>query len=163
MSIDTGTIKDPLWKRVLLFIAGIVSMQGFSYAFDYGVYPVVTYRYGLPKSLIILTIAAFILNWVLILVYDLFNKDFFGFDEIKKIKENAQHGRKKGLLYKIISWGDIPAFIALSFYDPFLATLYKRRLGTTGLKARDYFILALSTVIACVLWSGLWSPITLLK
>ncbi len=162
MDIDTGTKRDPWWKRVLFFIGGLISMQGFSYAFDYGVYPIVTYKYGLLKSLIILTIAAFMLNWILIWIYDKFNKDLFGFDEIKKIKEGVSH-RKKGLLYKIISWGDIPAFIALSFYDPFLATLYKRKLGTKGLAARDYWILALSTIIACVLWSGLWSPITLLK
>lgn len=162
MTLETGTKRDPWWKRILFFIASVVSLQGFSYAFDYGVYPIVTYRFGFVKSLIILACTAFILNWIMIWIYDRFNKDFFGFDELKKAKEDINHN-KKSLLHKIIGWGDIPAFIALSFYDPFLATLYKRKLGSKGLSKRDYLVLALSTAIACLLWSGIWSPITLLK
>jgi len=155
--------KDPLWKRILLFVGGIASTHGFGFVFDYVIYPVVTYRYGVLKSMVLLFLAACILNWLMVLIYDLFDKDLFGFDEIKRVKAGSEATLDHKWLRRIVRWGDVPAFIALSFYDPFLATLYRRDLDSKGMKKRDYFVLVVSTAIGCIVWSGLWSPITLLK
>ncbi len=153
--------KLSIAKKVLLFAGGIVATHGVGYAFDYVVYPLVTYHFGFIKSLIILFFLALILNYILVLLYDVMKKDLFGFEEIKKFQDDQN---SKGLLRKILKMGSVPAFIALSFYDPFLATLYKRKGESfSGFKRRDYLNLILSTAIGCFLWSSIWSPILLLK
>lgn len=158
MELDTGTKRDPWWKRTLLFIGGILGTHGFSYVYDYAVYPIVTYKLGLVKSFIVLFIIILVINYFMVLLYDYFKKDLFGFEEIKKIKaRGGQHGADK-LLHKIMRWGDTPFFLALSFYDPIFAVLYKREsTDFDGFKKRDYWILLLSTAIGCIFWSLIWS------
>ncbi len=95
------------------------------------------------------------MNYFVVLLYDLFKKDFFGFEALKEMKES---GNGRGMMYRIMKWGDIPFFIFLSWYDPIFAVLYKRRSKSfNGFRRRDYFILVLSTLIGCIIWSGFWS------
>jgi len=145
---------DPLWKRFLLFVSGIGGTVGFSYFFDYVIYPIVTYQCGVLKSFLILFAAACFLNWVMILFYDLFKKDLFGFEAIKQLKASGAQAQRKTWLQTLVARGDWFAFIVLSVYDPFLATLYKRDLHSSGLKPKDYGVLVVSTAVACLLWSG---------
>lgn len=141
--------------RILLGIGAFLATSGFSYSFDYFVYPIVTYYFGLTKSLIILFLAALVLNYFVVLLYDVFKKDFFGFEALKEMKRS---GNGKGIMYTIMKWGDVPFFIFLSWYDPIFAVLYKRKSSQfDGFKKQDYFILVLSTAIGCFIWSCFWS------
>lgn len=152
-------------SRFFQFGIGILATQSAGYAFDYIIYPIVTYYYGPWKSVIILFLLALVLNYALVLVYDVFKIDLFSFEEIKKFKDDTiVKTWKEKLLQKIIQMGEIPAFIALSFYDPFLAVLYKRESRNfDGFKKKDYWNLVLATFIGCFLWSLLWTPIIFLK
>lgn len=120
-------------------------------------------------SFLVLFVAALILNYLLVLAYDFFKKDWFGFEEIKKIKEQTYNRKiEKTKIQKVILWfekyGNIPLFLFLSFYDPFMAVLYKRKSSTfNGFTLRDYALLFLCTLFACVVWSLIWSPVVLLK
>lgn len=95
------------------------------------------------------------MNYLVVLLYDLFKKDFFGFEALKEMKKS---GKGTGIMHTIMKLGDIPFFIFLSWYDPMFAVLYKRKSQNfDGFKKRDYFILVLSTATGCLIWSGMWS------
>ncbi|HVY36107.1 MAG TPA: hypothetical protein VG982_02415 [Candidatus Paceibacterota bacterium] len=149
----------PKWlERGLLFIGGVVATHGFSYFFDYVIYPVVTYKLGFLKSLGALFLAALFFNYILILIYDLFKKDLFGFEALKKMKADGVIAGNQKLIHRLLRWGEVPVFIALSWYDPVFAVLYKRKTTEyNGLTRRDFYYLMLSTAVGCVIWSGVWT------
>ena len=163
--------KAPWYKRIVLALAGIAAVEAVGNGFDYIVYPAVTYLFGrkLWLSFLVLFLMALILNYLLVLAYDYFKRDLFGFEEIKKLKEEAHdESIKKTWIQKRIvqfeRYGSIPLFLLLSVYDPFMAVLYKRRSNDyNGFSKRDYVILFFSTLFACVVWSGIWSWVGLLK
>ena len=157
--------------RVLLFIAGIAAIEAIGNIFDWVVYPIVTYWFGkkLWLSFVVLFSLALILNFLLVLAYDVLKRDLFGFEEIKKIKNsahdpNVKHTRFQKILIKVERYGTIPLFLLLSFYDPFLAVLYKRKSASfDGFTKRDYLLLFVSTLFACIVWSGIWSWLAFIK
>ncbi len=164
--------KIPKWlKKVVLFLSGIAAIEAVGNGFDYVVYPAVTYWFGkkLWLSFLVLFIMALILNYLLVLAYDFFKRDLFGFEEIKKLKEQAHDPsvKKTWIQRRIIQferYGSVPLFLLLSWYDPFMAVLYKRKSGNfSGFRKRDYWILFISTAFACLVWSGMWSWIAFLK
>ena len=163
--------KNSFIKKIVRGISAIAIVEFIGNGFDYIVYPFVTYMYGdkLWASFLVLFVAALILNYALVLAYDFFKKDWFGFEEIKKIKEQAHDTHaEKTRIQNIILWfekyGSIPLFLFLSFYDPFMAVLYKRKNNTfSGFTPRDYVLLFFCTLFACTIWSLIWSPITLFK
>lgn len=144
-------------KKTLLFIGGIAATHGFSYFYDYVVYPIVTYKLGFWRSLVVLFVIAVLLNYLFIKIYDLFKKDLFGFEALKKMTVDEVKNEWR-FMHKVLKWGSIPVFIALSWYDPIFAVIYKRKSHNfDGFTARDYKILILSTAIGCVIWSGAWT------
>jgi hypothetical protein len=158
-------------RRILMALTGLAATEAIGNGYDYIVYPAVTFWFGkrIWLSFTILFILALILNYLLVLGYDYFKRDLFGFEEIKKIKEQAHDPsvKKTWLQRRILQferYGSVPLFLFLSWYDPFMAVLYKRRSHHfDGFRRRDYFILFISTLFACVVWSGLWSWLSLLK
>ena len=150
-------------KKGLRFTAGVIGLQGFSYAFDYFLYPIMLLWLGVLKGTVVLFFLALVLNYIAILIYDKIKIDLFGFEELKKIKEEVTATGKKTFLQKAILLGDIPAFIVFSWYDPIFAVLYKRKSTQfDGFKRRDYWILILSTSIGCFIWSLMLGPLAYL-
>ncbi len=152
-------MSPKITKRVLHFTAGVLGLQGVSYAFDYLVYPVIIYTFGPVDGTLMLFAAALILNYLCIIIYDQIKLDLFGFEKLKEIKMHAGDAGKSSFIHRVLHWGDIPAFIALSWYDPIFAVIYKRKSTQfDGFKRRDYWLLIVSTFIGCVLWSLIWGP-----
>lgn len=124
--------------------------------FDYLVYvPVIAFLgpiYGCG-AMIVLSV---ILNLTLIWVYDTTGKDWLGFEAIKEGKEKFS-STLPGWIQKLMSAGDWGAFIGLSLYDPFLATVYLRKQDQVfkGLSARDWKIFSAATILSNVGWTGL--------
>ncbi len=146
-------------KKALHFTAGVLGLQGYSYAFDYLIYPIVIYSFGPIQGTLVLFVVALILNYVCIIIYDKIKLDLFGFEKLKEIKAHTKDSGNPSFLHKILHWGDIPAFIALSWYDPIFAVLYKRKSTQfDGFRRRDYWMLILSTFLSCVMWSAIWGP-----
>ena len=149
--------QKKILMRILSLFGAVVTTTVFAYLFDYILYPFVTYKLKVIDGFLLLFILALICNYVLVLLYDLFKKDLFGFDEIKHFKTEVEPGQKKTLMQKVVSWGDLPAFLFLSWYDPFLATLYKREPGVYTIKKKDYINLLIATAIGCGIWSSFWN------
>jgi hypothetical protein len=142
----------------LHFTAGVLGLQGVSYAFDYLLYPIIIYAFGPIRGTLTLFAAALLLNYVCIIIYDKIKLDLFGFEKLKEIKTHSHDGGTPTFMHRVLHWGDIPAFIALSWYDP-IAVIYKRQSSEfDGFRSRDYFLLIISTFIGCVLWSLIWGP-----
>ena len=141
------------------FTAGVVGFQGVSYAFDYIAYPIIIYTFGAIKGTLMLFVAALILNYLCIIIYNKIKLDLFGFEKLKEIKTHGESAGKQSFMHRVLHWGDIPAFIALSWYDPIFAVIYKRKSARfEGFKRHDYWLLIISTFIGCVLWSLIWGP-----
>jgi hypothetical protein len=159
------------FRKIVLALAGVAAIEAVGNGYDYIVYPAVTYWFGkkLWLSFLILFFIALTLNYLLVLAYDFFKKDLFGFEEIKKIKDQAHDPsiKKTWFQKRIIQfekYGNLPLFLFLSWYDPFMAVLYKRKSSHfNGFQKRDYLILFCSTLFACIVWSGMWSWIAFLK
>lgn len=155
----TFGMEKRITKRALHFTAGVLGLQGYSYAFDYFVYPVVIYALGPINGTLVLFLIALILNYVCIIIYDRIKLDLFGFETLKKLKAHGAESGKRSFMHRVLHWGDVPAFIALSWYDPIFAVLYKRTSTEfDGFKRRDYWLLILSTFMSCVMWSAIWGP-----
>ena len=152
-------MSNKVTKKVLHFTAGVLGLQGVSYAFDYVAYPVIIYAYGPIRGTLMLFVAALILNYVCIIIYDKIKLDLFGFEKLKEIRTNGDSSGKPSFMYRVLRWGDIPAFILFSWYDPIFAVIYKRKSTQfDGFRRRDYYLLIISTFIGCVLWSAIWGP-----
>lgn len=124
--------------------------------FDYGVYVPVIAFFGPIYGCGIMIILSTLLNLSLIKAYDWSGKDWLGFESLKEGKENLSTKLPKWL-QKMVSLGDITAFIGLSIYDPFMATVYlrKKEQAHKGLSARDWKIFLSATILSNVGWTGL--------
>lgn len=169
MKKDSKIFK--FFRKVVLALAGVAAVEAVGNSFDYVVYPAITFWFGkkLWLSFLVLFVMALVLNYLMVLAYDFFKKDLFGFEEIKKLKENAHDPfiKKTWFQKRIVQfekYGNIPLFLFLSWYDPFMAVLYKRQSPHfNGFRRKDYWVLFISTLFACAVWSGMWSWIGFLK
>lgn len=121
--------------------------------FDYVIYiPVIAY-FGPITGGLIMIMLSIILNLSLIYLYDKTGKDWLGFEMIKESKERLS-GNLPNWLRKALNAGDIIAFIGLSIYDPFFATIYLRKTEQKfrGLSKRDWAIFWTATVLSNISW-----------
>lgn len=169
-------------KRIALIFLGVIGTAGFTIVYDDILYPIVTYSLGVDaenmwKGFAVMFTMALIINYLLIRVYDLLHTDIFGFEEIKKLKERLDANpdssidqvlqsesetltKKQKKILKYLKRGELILFLFLSWLDPFLATLWKRKSTKfDGFTKRDYKILVLSTFIGCFIWSFWWVAI----
>ncbi|MEI6400082.1 MAG: hypothetical protein WCO58_01000 [bacterium] len=138
-------------KNVAIFSGGILTTKVSAYVFDYAMYPFAIYLCGFWVGFIVMFFASLLLNFLLIKLYDWTKKDVFGFEFLKDIKDNPG-GHK--FIRKIISLGKIPAFIILSIYDPFLATIFVRKSKKfDGMTKTDWQNLLISGFIGNIAWS----------
>ncbi len=140
-------------NRLGIFFGGIFATKISAYAFDYLLYPFVIYHLGLKWGFVVMLILSFVTNYLLIFLYDKTKIDIFGFEKLKDLKDKTNK-EKTSLLAKLVSMGYVVTFIALSFYDPFFATLWFRKSTKfDGMTKRDWRILTLSTIIGNLLWA----------
>ncbi len=124
--------------------------------FDYGIYIPVIAFFGPIWGCGIMIILSMILNITLIWVYDKTGKDWLGFEMLKEGKEELSTGLPNWIR-NLIQLGDFGAFIGLSIYDPFMATIYLRKKENVhnGLSKRDWRIFFSATILSNVGWTGL--------
>jgi hypothetical protein len=160
-------------KNLLIRVLGILSggavVVVISDGFDWLVYPAVTRYFGeqIWLSFLVLSSAALILNYLMVLAYDFLKKDIFGFEDWKEFKNQMKLERNKKMWQKIILWAESRSkallMAILAFKDPFILVIYCRNSTKfDGFKMRDHIILILGTLTACGIWSALWSWIVLL-
>jgi len=87
--------------------------------------------------------------------YDWSKKDWLGLEMLKGLRDGNT------LLHRIVRYGNIPAFFALSvFADAFTTTVYMRGKGRyEGLTTRDRKIFWASIVVSNAYWTLRWTVI----
>ena len=159
--------KKELLGKLFLLLGGVATIETIGWIFDWGIYPFITYylKEHLWISFIILMIGALVLNYCLVFLYDFLKKDIFGFEKFKSLKELLISNERKSYLEKTLFFlyrygGEVPVFVFLIWYDPFLVVLYTRKgPAFQGFKKRDHVILIISTVLSCIAWSAFWYSI----
>ncbi len=119
--------------------------------------------WGSVYAFLVMTPLSALLCWLYIVFYDWAKIDWFGFEAIKDYKQELEgDGWWKRVTRKIMRMGDIPAFFILSIHgDPFWTTVYLRRHEHQyqGLRARDWWIFAASTLVSNAYWTLRWTVI----
>ena len=156
-------------RRIGLVVVGHAAKRVEEYLFDWLLYGAIvlwsTTTFGaFQGSLIAFAIMApvsALLCWLYMLLDDWAKKDIFGFEMLKELRDEELHGGFVGrLLRRVLSWGDIAAFIALSIYgDPFLVTVYLRKKANVhrGLTRRDWSIFWGAVLFSNGYWTLRWA------
>lgn len=144
-------------QKLAGWIAGYGSVTAVSVAIDDVLWPAIVFWFGPWQGGIIMTIIALVINLAMIWAYDLLKLDLFAFETLREFSKNEKKGILAKIVTKIMSWGKIPAYIAISFYDPFLSVIYMRRdVGKYQMEWRDWGFFFLSMFIACAGWTTFW-------
>ena len=138
-------------------VAGWTTLTAFSVTVDDVLWPAVILWQGAVAGGITMFFVALLCNLILIWAYDKIKKDVLALEALRELTEKEQTGWFKRLIVKFIKAGQIPAFIAISFYDPFVSVIYMRKgVESYKMEKRDWGYFALAMVIACVGWTLWW-------
>jgi hypothetical protein len=113
---------------------------------------------GAIKGGLVMTTIALVVNLLLIWAYDTLKQDFLSFEALREVQEGEHKGFWKQLLAKSLKTGKVPAFVALSFYDPFIAVIWSRKSANAYRMTRqDWMNFGLAMIIACIGWTAICS------
>jgi len=147
-------------KKFAERVAGWSTLTVLSAAIDDVLWPAVILWQGPIAGGITMFWIALLCNLILIWAYDKIKKDVLAFEALRELTEQEQQGFGKRLLVRFINAGRVPAFIAISFYDPFLSVIYMRRgVGKYTMENRDWGYFGLAMLIACVGWTFWWQGV----
>jgi hypothetical protein len=140
--------------RALELVVGLTANQAIVWAFNYGIYPFVIYRFGILKGGVVMTFLSFIVCMLTIWFYDWAKRDWLGIEAIKSLKE--YDGSK--LIGRLSKWvmgkSDPIVFFFLSIkYDPFITMIYMRHGAYNGMSKRDWKIFTGSLILGNAYWT----------
>jgi hypothetical protein len=142
------------------FATGIAMKKFINNSYDYVLYPVVLTWLGYTLGGIVLTIAAAVINLLLIKGYDWAETDWFFIEKLKHVKDNPDLELPTLVRWfrPVLNMGDIPAFFVLCLDDPVTVTLYLRKgaYQYNGLSRRDWFVFIAANIVANLYWIIGW-------
>lgn len=143
-----------LGKKLGAIGTGFVTTWIVNDSFDYVVYPLVLGLLGPYKGGIIMTAAAFGINYVLVLVYNKTKMDWFGFEWLRLQKDSEAKTFGGRALRFALRGGRWPAFILLSWEDPFKAFVFIRGRMSAGSRftATDWKWFFGANLVGNVIW-----------
>lgn len=150
-----GARLTPYKHRLQTMAIGHTGNAFIAIGFDYGVYGVTIAMLGPVKGGLLMIAVSFLLDLVLIRLYDGSKTDWLGIEALKAIRENPAVTRLERLLQCLLRKGDAVALVALSFkLNPFNVMLYLRHgaYQYNGMSRRDWLILIASTLIGNFYW-----------
>ncbi|MEN9390125.1 MAG: hypothetical protein RLZZ283_225 [Candidatus Parcubacteria bacterium] len=150
--------------RVGLIAVGYGGKHIEEFVFDWLLYgAIVTYStnlygavWGSLMTFAIMAPISAVMCYMYIRVYDWAEKDFFGFELAKQVRDKQHRRGFLGIVHRIAEWGDIPAFFAFSIYfDPFMTTMYLRKGSEkyNGMTRRDHYIFFSSVFVSNAYWT----------
>lgn len=150
-------MKKATW--LLEKIAGYGTLTAVSVGLDDVLWPIAIVVLGPIMGGVAMSILALLINLILFYVYNALKRDIFGFERIHELQESETEG-----WVRIVSWalkvGTVPAFIVLSYYDPFLAVVFMRKKANHfRMTMRDWYYFSLSMLIGCVGVTVFWTVI----
>ncbi|MCX6755107.1 MAG: hypothetical protein NT068_01010 [Candidatus Nomurabacteria bacterium] len=145
--------KRSFLNKVGVFFGGIFATKASSYSFDYLLYPLAIHYLGLEWGFVVMLLLSFVLNYLFILLYNSTQRDIFGFEKLKELKDKTTK-ESKSFIARLVGMGYVMTFIALSFYDPFFAVLWFRKSTKFDKMTKsDWKILTISTIIGNLIWA----------
>jgi len=163
------------WKKVVQVLAGYGLYSCWTWVWDnpiwFGVIGYFSYHFGDVKGIaiasVVMTIGAFINNFIFLVTYQWRKKDWLAVEEAEAIRQKTRDRTDKwfvkarerdqrglyGLLIRIIIW--FGTFSLLSIYeDSFITTAILRGKVGGKLTGKDYATFVLSTLVGCIYWSA---------
>jgi len=144
-----------LKSRAFFLFVGIVVEYVVTYAFDYGFYPFMIWKYGAMKGGVIMSLISLVFCYITLLLYDLTKKDWFGIELIKELREYEGKAKTFGIMSWMLRRGKFAAFLILSLkFDPFTAVVYMRKGANefTGMDRKSWIIFFGSWAIGNLAW-----------
>lgn len=162
----------PYKKRLGALAVGHTFYETTDHIFNYWIYIPVVALFGAVKGGFIMTAAAFLACYLLILFYDWTGIDWLGIEMLKESDFGPDFLKRKSAksklahffwwpfhqIFRLVSWaqnkGGIIAFVALSIYtDAFITTVFLRRDKFGGLKRKDWLIFMGSLIVGNFYWT----------
>ena len=143
-------------ERIGIILIGFFGIIGSSYVFDYFLYPLVIWKFGILKGGAVMMVLSGLICYAIILFYDWTKKDWLGIETIKEIKDSKGESWVGRFFRWIVrrSDGILLVFLSIKF-DPLITMLYMRNgaYQYNGLNRRDWTIFIISIVIGNVYWT----------
>lgn len=151
-------IRPPADRRFRLAVLGIglLGNKAIELAFDYGLYPLVIWRFGLGPGAGVMLLLSFLVCVGTLKFYDRTRLDWLGIETLKHLKEQPAGTGWRRWAGWLLHRSDGLALVLLSIkFDPFITTAYLRHgaFRFNGMTGRDWRILTASTVISNAWWS----------
>lgn len=171
VTTSLGSWLDRYKKKIGIIALGHGAKKVEEYFFDWFLYGAVnawaltTYgvTWGYLVTFAIMTPISAVMCYIYIKAYDWVKIDAFGFEMIKKHREEPfGQSTFAQMLHRIVKLGDFPAFILLSIHmDPFMTTVYLRKDGHDfqGLTKRDWGYFWASVIVSNAYWTLRWTII----
>jgi len=140
--------------KVIEISVGLAASRLIVLLFDYFLYPLVVYHFGILRGGVIMTLFSLIFCITALKFYDWSKRDWLGIEAIKEIK--TYKGTKK--IGRVTSWvlkkNDPIVFLFLSIkFDPFVTTAYMRHGKFNGMSKRAWTIFMGSLIISNAYWT----------
>lgn len=148
-------------KRIQTIGTGLFIFECFNFAYNYGFYLFALSYWGIVEGGIIATGLSFVFNAVIFWAYDHMKVDWLGAYALRELdaKENKNHFEQvavwvgkmnKTLREKILT---VAIFVLmLAGVDPVIVAVHFQHEHFKGLKAYDWSILTMATIVANVWW-----------
>ena len=149
--------SQPVWKeRVGIWCLGVLGNKAIDWGFDYALYPVVIWYFGIVFGAVVMTIASCLACLATLKFYDWSRQDWLGIETLKELPDPNSHNWLRRIAARLLQKGDWAALIVLSIqFDPFITTAFMRHgaFQFNGMSSRDWRIFLLSTVVSNGWWS----------
>lgn len=141
-------------KRFAELSVGLLTNKAIDSIFNYLIYPVVIFKFGILKGGIVMTFFSFLACIGTMKFYDWSKRDWLGIETIKDLKKytgNKMIGRFSSWL---LSESDPIVFLfSTIWYDPFITTAYLRKGKFNGMSRRDWRIFMGSLILGNAYWT----------
>jgi len=143
-------------KRLSIIGVGLSVNWITDHLFDFVLYPYVVLEYGMVKGGIMMSLASFLVCWLIMIFYDWSKKDWLGIETLKEAREYKGTSRLRLWIAKTVRNNRLFLLLVLSInFDPFITTAYMRRGANryNGMRSGDWMVFLASWLIANLYWT----------
>ncbi|MEI6208236.1 MAG: hypothetical protein WCP20_15755 [Desulfuromonadales bacterium] len=142
--------------RIAELTCGISIKSLISYSFDYLLYPLVIYRFGIITGGAIMMFLSLLACVILVKFYDWSKRDWLGIETIKGMKDYQGYSKLGRFTAWMLRRSDSVAFLFLSIKEDAFITMVFLRHGShqyNGMSARDWRIFLSSVAVSNIYWT----------
>ncbi|MBM3255892.1 MAG: hypothetical protein FJZ04_00250 [Candidatus Moranbacteria bacterium] len=142
-------------KKLGITVIGWTSNSAVEAAFNYVIYPFIIVKFGVLLGVSIAVIASFTICCLTFRFYDWSQKDWFGIEKIKEIREGKGDTKVGWFASRFLKGSKWLAFVYITFkFDAFMATIFMREgaYQFNELSRRDKKIFLFSFFLSAITW-----------